>query len=116
MGCKTANDNTGMREETKYLIQEYKEMKEWKERWEANHIEMDNYFKYSGQVEPTKVLISRYKYNSNSNCNDLHEKYINKKAYEKICENKASKNYPGRFSKEIEAFCWDETDDGVWSD
>ena len=104
-----------MKEETKYIIQEYKEMQEWKERWEANHIKMEDYFKYSGQVEPTKVLISHYKYNSNSNCNDLHEHYINKKHYEKLWEDKANKNYPGRFSAEVEAYYWDEAENSTCS-
>tara|TARA_R100001510_G_scaffold54326_1_gene56909 strand:+ start:309 stop:632 length:324 start_codon:yes stop_codon:yes gene_type:complete len=105
-----------MKEETKYFINECKREQEFKKQWEDNHIDMNNYFKYSGQVEPYKILISRYVYNENSRCNDLHEKYINKKTYEKLWKDKASKSYPGRFTQEIEAHCWDETEDSVWCD
>jgi len=41
-----------MKEETRYFVEEYRQEQEWKERWKANHIEFDNYFKYSGEVEP----------------------------------------------------------------
>jgi|8_EtaG_2_1085327.scaffolds.fasta_scaffold00038_14 hypothetical protein len=34
------------------FILECKQEQEWKERFKANHIEFDNYFKYSGEVEP----------------------------------------------------------------
>ena len=30
--------------------------RDWKERWRANHIEFDNYFKYSGYVEEAKSI------------------------------------------------------------
>ena len=42
------------------FIAECKQEQEWKERWEANHIDFNNYFKYSGEVEPTQVLISHF--------------------------------------------------------
>ena len=105
-----------MRDETKYFLEEYKEQKMWEERWKANHLDFHTYFKESGKTEPTKILISRYKYNHNNRCNDLHEKYIKKQDYEKIWKNKAHKDYPGRFTAEIEAHCWNETEDSVWSD
>ena len=41
-----------MKEETRYFVEEYRQEQEWKQRWKANHIEFDNYFKYSGEVEP----------------------------------------------------------------
>ena len=104
-----------MKEETKHFIAEYKQIKEWEEQHKDNYIDFNNYFKYSGQVEPTKVLISHYKYNSNSNCNDLHEHYINKKHYEKLWEDKANKNYPGRFSAEVEAYYWAEAENSTCS-
>ena len=40
------------KELVKAFIEECKQDQEWKERWEANHIDFDNYFKYSGEVEP----------------------------------------------------------------
>ena len=105
-----------MNELTKYLVDECKKQQEYKKRWESNYINLDNYFKYSGQTESHKILISRYVYNENSRCNDLHEKFIKKQEYEKIWKDKANKNYPGRFSAEIEAHCWNETEDSIWSD
>jgi Fe-S-cluster containining protein len=105
-----------MKEESKYLIQEYKEQQEHKERWESNHIDFNDYFKYSGEIEQSKILITRYVYNNNSRCNELHQKYINKEHYEKLWKDKAGKSYPGRFTQEIEAHCWDETEDSVWCD
>ncbi len=33
------------------FVLEYRQEQEWKERFKANHIEFDNYFKYSGEVE-----------------------------------------------------------------
>lgn len=33
------------------FVLECKQEQEWKERFKANHIEFDNYFKYSGEVE-----------------------------------------------------------------
>lgn len=105
-----------MKKETKHFIAEYKQMQECKDEWESNHIDFDTYFKNSGKTEPYKILISRYVYNENSRCNDLHEKYINKKTYEKLWKDKAGKSYPGRFTQEIEAHCWNETENGVWCD
>ena len=40
------------KELVKAFILECKQEQEWKERVKANHIEFDNYFKYSGEVEP----------------------------------------------------------------
>lgn len=105
-----------MKEETKYFIAEYKQRQEWEEKYKADYIEFDNYFKYSGEVEPTKILISRYVYSENSRCNYLQEKYINKKTYEKLWKDESGKSYPGRFTQKIEALCWNETEDSVWCD
>lgn len=100
------------------FILECKQEQEAKERFKANTIEFDNYFKYSGEVELDQVLISHYKYSSNNfkSGNQLHEQFIKTKEYEKLWKDKASKNYPGRFSKAIEAYYWDEAKDSVWSD
>ena len=42
------------------FILECKLEKEWKERWRANHIEFDNYFKYSGKTEPNTPQYEEY--------------------------------------------------------
>ena len=39
------------KELVKNFILECKQEQEWKKRWEANHIDFNNYFKYSGKVE-----------------------------------------------------------------
>jgi hypothetical protein len=103
-----------MNELVKNLIRECKEKQELKKHYEANIIEFDNYFKYSGKIEPDKILISRYMYDNNRRCNDLHEKFIKTKDYEKLWEK--NKSYSGRFAQEIEAYCWDETTNSIWSD
>lgn len=102
------------KELVKAFVLECKQEQEWKERWEANHIEFDNYFKDSGKVEPHKVLISHWSYKDNEN--NLREHFINTKEYEKLWKDKAGKNYPGRFSAEIEAFYWNEAENSLRSD
>lgn len=46
----------------KEFVQECKQEQEWRKRWNANHIKLDNYFVYSGEVEKkvpmTKKVIS----------------------------------------------------------
>tara|TARA_R110002020_G_scaffold45391_1_gene129871 strand:+ start:74 stop:415 length:342 start_codon:yes stop_codon:yes gene_type:complete len=37
------------------FILECKQEQEWKKRWRDNHIEFDNYFKYSGEIEKTQT-------------------------------------------------------------
>jgi len=92
------------------VVQEFREEQDWKERYKANHIEFDTYFKYSGMVEPNKILISHWKYDHNHNCNDLHEQFIKVKEYEK------NKKNSSKISKGLEADYWDETTNSVWSD
>ena len=96
------------------FVLEQKQEQEWKERWAANYIEFDNYFKYSGMVEPNKILISHWKYDHNHNCNDLHEQFIKTQEYEKLW--KKNKKNAGKFSEELAAYYWDETTDSVWRD
>ena len=98
------------------FVQEYKQEQEWKKRWNDNHIDFNDYFKYSGKIEESKVLISHWKYDHNHRVNDLHEQYINKQEYEKIWKDKANKNYPGRFTKEITTYDRDEAKNRVWCD
>jgi len=38
------------------FVLECKQEQEWKERIRANHIQFDNYFKYSGQIEQTRQI------------------------------------------------------------
>lgn len=40
----------------KYFIDEMKQEQEWHERWKRNHIEMCDYFKYSGKIEEDKAM------------------------------------------------------------
>ena len=94
----------------KAFIAECKLEQEWRQRWEDNHIDFNDYFKYSGKIEPTKVLISHYSYNFDDRCNEIKEKFIKTEDYEKNTKN------TGSFFKNTEANYWEETDDGVWSD
>ena len=93
------------------IIKESKQLQEHKERYKANFIEFENYFKYSGKVEPNRVLISHWKYNHNfKSGNQLHEQFIKTQEYEK------NKKNSSKISKGPEAHYWDETTDSVWSD
>jgi len=96
------------------FIVECKQRQEAKKLWEANHIELNDYFKYSGEVEPYKILISHYKYDENRRCNDLHEQFIKTQEYEKLWEK--NKNNSGGFSKAIKTYSWNEATDSLWSD
>ena len=99
-----------MNELVRNLIKECKQKQEVKENYKANTIEFDNYFKYSGRIEPNKILISHWKYDHNHNCNDLHEQFIKVKEYEK------NKKDASKLSKGPDSYYWDETTDSVWSD
>jgi|TARA_B110000908_G_C10236803_1_gene443788 hypothetical protein len=48
-----------------YFINECKQEQEWKARYKSNHIEMDDFFKYSGEVERTSPIIVHYHTNKN---------------------------------------------------
>tara|TARA_Y100001963_G_C6616388_1_gene369516 strand:+ start:246 stop:566 length:321 start_codon:yes stop_codon:yes gene_type:complete len=104
------------KELVKAFVQEYKEEQEWKKRCRDNHIDFNNYFKYSGKVEEEKVLISHWAYDFNHKCNAIHEQFIKTENYEKIWKDKANKNYPGRFTKEITTYSREKTKNSVWSD
>ena len=99
-----------MNELVRNLIKECKQKQEVKENYKANIIEFDNYFKYSGRIEPNKILISHWKYDHNHNCNDLHEQFIKVKEYEK------NKKDASKLSKGPDSYYWDETTDCIWSD
>tara|TARA_R110002020_G_scaffold35397_2_gene106797 strand:+ start:459 stop:779 length:321 start_codon:yes stop_codon:yes gene_type:complete len=94
----------------KAFVQECKEEQNWKERYKANFIEFDNYFKYSGRIEENKILISHWKYDHNHNCNDLHEKFIKVKEYEK------NKKNASKLSKGPDSYYWYEAKNSVWGD
>ena len=98
------------KELVKYFIQECKEEQDWKKRWNTNHIDFNNYFKYSGKVEKEKALISHWRYDHNHNCNDLHEKFIKIKDYEK------NKKNASKLSKKAKTYYWNEATDSIWSD
>ena len=44
----------------RHFIEECKRDQEWAERWASNHIEFDNYFKYSGQFEKSVPMIEQH--------------------------------------------------------
>ena len=69
-----------MKDLTKYFVNQFKEDKEWEKKQRNKHIDLDNYFKYSGEVEETKELFqfeslrsSKYVYDENRRCHTLHE-------------------------------------------
>ena len=107
-----------MKHTDKELIKAFVEECKWDQysnaKFKENHIEFDNYFKYSGEIEEYKVLITHYKYNENSRCNDLHEQFIKTKDYEKIWEE--NKKYSGKFTEELEAYYREKATDRVWYD
>ena len=81
-----------MKEETRYFVEEYRQEQEWKERWKANHIEFDNYFKYSGKTEElTKEMEEYFKYEKMHNDIVIDFKKIEK--YEKIIKEERAENY-----------------------
>ena len=93
------------------FVQECKEEQEWKERCKADFIDFNNYFKYSGRVEPNKILISHWKYTHNfKSGNQLHEQFIKTQEYEK------NKKNTSKLSKGPDSYNWDETTNSVWSD
>ena len=57
----------------KNFVQEYKEEQEWKAKFKDNHIEMCDYFKYSGQVEEEVLVVNKWKYNFNHKCDQIYE-------------------------------------------
>jgi|TARA_R100001082_G_C4326856_1_gene143743 hypothetical protein len=77
------------KELVRHFIEECKEDKEWHDRWKANHIEFDNYFKYSGEIEEDTPVYQfesqrsvRFVYDTNNKCHTLHEIRIRKKEKE----------------------------------
>lgn len=70
----------------KYFVNQFKEDKEWEKRQKSRHIQLDDYFKYSGEVEEEKHVYqfkshrsNKYVYNENKRCHTLHEIRNNKK-------------------------------------
>lgn len=98
------------KELVKAFVQECIDVQDYEAKFKANHIEFENYFKYSGRIEESKILISHWKYDNNHKCNDLHEKFIKTKQYEK------NKKNTGKLSKEGDTYYWEETKNGIWSD
>ena len=41
---------------TKYFVNQFKKDKEWKRKQKSKHIDLNNYFKYSGEVEEEKEV------------------------------------------------------------
>ena len=64
----------------KAFVQECIDVQDWEAKFKANHIEMNEWFKYSGEVEENKPVYqfksqrsSRWVYNENKRCHTLHE-------------------------------------------
>ena len=99
------------KELVKTFIQECKWDQYWETKFKENHIDWDDYFKYSGKTEETKILISHWKYNHNfKSGNQLHEQFIKTQEYEK------NKKNTSKFSKSSDAYYWDEAEDSIWCD
>ena len=93
------------------IIKESKQLQEHKERCKANFIDFNNYFKYSGRVEPNRILISHWKYNHNfKSGNQLHEQFIKKQEYEN------NKKNAGKLSKGFDAYYWYKAEGSVHRD
>ena len=67
------------------FIQECIDVQDWEARYKANHIEMNEWFKYSGKTEIEKPLYeyksyksTKFLYKDNKRCNNLHEIRIKK--------------------------------------
>tara|TARA_R110002012_G_scaffold8724_1_gene40132 strand:- start:3126 stop:3392 length:267 start_codon:yes stop_codon:yes gene_type:complete len=78
----------------KYFIQECIDVQDWEAKQEANYIEMNEWFKYSGRVEKEKHL---YEFNSHKEseyiqkldnlCDAIHNVKKEIKNYENINKN-----------------------------
>ena len=64
------------KEKAQYLIFEMRQRKFLEDLFKKNTIEFDNYFKYSGEIEEKKALITQWVYERNHKCSALHEKFI----------------------------------------
>ena len=67
------------------FVQECIDVQDWEARQKANHVEMNELFKYSGEVEEEKPVyefesqrITKFVYKQNKRCNTLHEIRIKK--------------------------------------
>ena len=74
----------------KAFIQECKDAQDHKAKFKANHIDMDDWFKYSGKIEEDKFVYqfksqrsNRWVYNENKRCHTLHEIITKKNNNEK---------------------------------
>ena len=67
------------------FVQECIDAQDYEAKFKANHIEMNEWFKYSGEVEEEKLVhefksqrSSRFTYDENTRCHTLHEIRIKK--------------------------------------
>ena len=72
------------KELVEYFINEMIEDKEWHDRWKANHIEFDNYFKYSGKIEEDSPSYQFESQNVTKYSDKLYEIKIKDKENENI--------------------------------
>ena len=69
---KTINMN---KELVKAFVQECIDVQDWETKYKTNHIEMDNYFKYSGKIENEKNIYD-FTCNSESFVIDTDDKVV----------------------------------------
>ena len=67
------------------FVQECIDVQDYEAKFKANHIEMNEWFKYSGEVEEEKPIYqfesqrsSKYVYDENKRCHTLHKIRIKK--------------------------------------
>ena len=96
------------------FVQECIDVQDWEARQKANHIEMNDWFKYSGKVEQNKhmykfdSLKSKWMYNSNVRCYTLHDILIKKSK-----KDEKDKSNTSDFIEADEAGAWKTTGDSL---
>lgn len=92
------------------FVQECIDVQDWEARQKANHIEMNDWFKYSGKVEQNKEMYrfassrNKWVYDSNNRCYTLHE-IITKKTK----KDEKNKNNTSGFVEADETGTWKTT-------
>ena len=70
----------------RYFVNQFKKDKEWKKKQKSKYIELNDYFKHSGEIEKEIPIYqfkshrsSKYVYDENKRCHTLHRIIDNKK-------------------------------------
>ena len=61
------------KELVKAFVQECIDVQKHKSKFKANHIDMNDWFKYSGQTEEDVLIVNKWKYNNNPKCDQIDE-------------------------------------------